>query len=60
MKPLINWGKQMEPVPNLPAFLWESNGANMQEFLKHLGSKVDMKKKLFFNEFLNGIFFPNS
>jgi hypothetical protein len=60
VKPLINWGKEMESVPDLTTFLWESNGSNMKEFLKQLGSAVDMEKKLFFNEFLDGIFFPKT
>ena len=56
MKPLVHWAKELEPVPNLAAYLWENNGGNMSKFLDCLGRKVDMEKKLFFNDFLDCIF----
>ncbi|XP_062512143.1 uncharacterized protein LOC134187974 [Corticium candelabrum] len=58
VKPLIHWAKEMDALPDLPAYIWANNGTRMQEFLTHLGSKVDLEKKLFFNQFLDGIFFP--
>ena len=60
MYPLIHWAKEVDAMPDLTTYLWTNNGENMRKFLHHLGTKVDMKKKLFFNQFLEEIFFPKT
>ena len=56
-KPLVHWAKETNPVTNFPQYLWDNNRENMAKFLAHLGSKVDMERRLFFNNFLEEIFF---